>query len=342
MTIGAKQAPKDYGWRFHGQPVAVLKDRSFRLYSGSAAGTTLLLPYGNGTASLTSCLQCGACTARCDLADEANPSEMAGVLGERAAKIMAPYRFGPRTEANVRGLIDFENPFGTAWAAHVVNEGFSYWKLTASRAESTLVFTNNTLQINDFDADFYSGKLRGNAAFMFFGAEPAYGFDFSVQGADVHAMLGAMQNRQSGVTGFMSGQAAITGRGTDLGALKGAGELSVADGILWQAPVFGIFSEILGNTKATSAHATFTITNQTVRTEDIEIAAGVFTAKSWGQLGFDGKMDFRVQAQFLRDWLGIGWIGRVIGQVLEYKVGGTIGNPSYRPVVLPKELLPSK
>ncbi len=279
---------------------------------------------------------------RFDVATKANPSEVAGLLGEKAARIMAPYRFGPRTEANLRGLIDFDNPFGTAWTAQVVNEGFSYWKFTAPRAQAALVFTNNALQINDFDADFYGGKLRGNAAFAFSGPEPTYSFDFSVENADVHAILVAIKERESGVTGSLAGQAAINGRGADFGALKGKGELSVADGVLWQAPVFGIFSQVLGNTKATRAVATFTISNQVVRTEDMEVAAGAFTAKSRGQLGFDGKMDFRVEAVFLRAWPGIGWISPFIGKLLEYKVGGTIGAPNYRPVNLPKELLPNK
>jgi hypothetical protein len=127
-----------------------------------------------------------------------------------------------------------------------------------------------------------------------------------------------------------------------LGALSGKGQLNVADGILWQAPVFGIFSEVLGKTKATRAQASFTITNQAVSTEDMQIAAGAFTAPSRGQLGFDGKLDFRVEAQFLRAWPGIGWISPLIGKLLEYKVGGTIGDPKYRPVNLPKELLPNR
>ena len=55
---------------------------------------------------------------------------------------MAPYRFGPRTEANARGVVDFDDPLRTAWAAHVVNEGFSYWRLTAAQAQANLVFTN--------------------------------------------------------------------------------------------------------------------------------------------------------------------------------------------------------
>jgi quinone-modifying oxidoreductase subunit QmoC len=66
-----RQAPRDYGWRFHGQRVGVLQDRSFTLYATpEATATALLRPYGNGTASLASCLQCGACTARCNLAEE--------------------------------------------------------------------------------------------------------------------------------------------------------------------------------------------------------------------------------------------------------------------------------
>ncbi len=277
-----------------------------------------------------------------DLGVRANPSEIAGLLGEKAVRTMAPYRFGPRTDANARGVIDFDKAADTTWAAHVVNEGFSYWKFTADRAQATLVFTNNTMQINDFDADFYGGKLQGHAAFIFSEADPSYNFEFSVDRADVRNLLSAAKDRESTVTGLLTGQATISGRGNDLAALGGTGQLSVADGILWQAPIFGIFSEILGKTKATRAQASFTITNQAVSTEDMQIAAGAFTAQSRGQLGFDGKLDFRVEAQFLRAWPGIGWISPLIGKLLEYKVGGTIGDPKYRPVNLPKELLPSR
>jgi len=72
----------------------------------------------------------------------------------------------------------------------------------------------------------------------------------------------------------------------------------VTDGILWQAPVFGIFSEILGKPRRRARRPRITITNQAVSTEDMQIAAGAFTARSRGQLGFDGKLDFRVEAQF--------------------------------------------
>ncbi len=277
-----------------------------------------------------------------DLAATANVSDMAGLLGEPAARVMRPYRFGPRTDATASGLIDFDNPYGTAWSAHVVNEGFSYWKFTATRAQAALVFTNNALQINDFNADFYGGSLRGHADFAFSKADPAYNFIFSVQDADVNGILGAAHGHQSFVTGQLSGKATIGGRGADLGALAGQGEFSVADGILWQAPLFGIFSRALGNTKATRAHCTFSIADQTARTDDLEVFAGAFSATARGELGFDGRMDFRVQAQFLKSWPGISLLWWPFGRMLEYKVGGTMGDPTYRPLNFPKELLPSK
>lgn len=277
-----------------------------------------------------------------DMTAKANVSEMAGLLGEQAARVMAPYRFGPRTDASARGLIDFDNPYGTSWSAQIINEGFSYWKFTATRAQAALVFTNNTLQINDFDADFYGGKLRGHADFAFSRADPTYKFDFSVNSSDVNAMLSAIEDRESKVTGLLSGQATINGRGADFDALQGKGSLSITNGVLWQAPLFGIFSQALGNTKATRCLCTFAIADQSVRTDDMEVSAGAFTGNARGQLGFDGKMDFRVQAQFLKSWPGINLVWWPLAKILEYKVGGTIGDPSYRPVNFPKEFLPSK
>ena len=46
----------------------------------------------------------------------------------------------------------------------------------------------------------------------------------------------------------------------------------------------------------------------------MEISAGAFTAKARGQLGFDGKMDFRVQAQFLKSWPGINLLSVASGK----------------------------
>lgn len=277
-----------------------------------------------------------------NLSIAANPSEAAGLLGDKAARVMAPYRFGEHTDASASGEIDFDDPARTTWSARVLSDMFSYWRLTSTRTQANLVFTNNTMAINDFDGNLCGGKLRGRALFVFSQTQPSYSFDFTTKRVDVQALLAAIEGHETKVTGDLSGHAQITGSGADLSTLAGSGELKVDDGVLWEAPLFGIFSHILGNTKATDARATFTIAQKVARTDDLQISAGAFTARSRGQLGFDGKLDFRVEAQFLRSWPGIGWISPIIGKLLEYKVSGTLGDPNYRPVNLPKELLPSK
>ena len=275
-----------------------------------------------------------------DLEISANPNQTAGLLGEKATKILTPYRFGPVTQGHAQGVVDFENPAATAWTAQVVNQGFSYWKLTADRAQASLLFTNNTFQIDDFTADLYEGKLRGKSRFVLGDADATYRFDFNTENVDVSKLLTDMRGPGRKVTGVLKGAAELEGQGSDLAALKGKGNLEITDGVLWEVPLFGIFSQILGTTKATSAKGTFTIVNQKVKTDDLTISAGAFTATSRGNLEFNGKLDFRVEAQFLRAWPGINIISKILGQILEYKVGGTISNPSYRSVNLPKELLP--
>jgi len=59
----------DYGWRLHGQKVTVLPDRSFDL-AAITPSSSFLEPYCRDVATLQSCLQCGACTATCGLAEE--------------------------------------------------------------------------------------------------------------------------------------------------------------------------------------------------------------------------------------------------------------------------------
>ncbi len=278
---------------------------------------------------------------RFDLATTANPSAMAPLLGEKAAQIMKSYRFGPRTQATAKGLVDFDNAVNTVWTAQVQNEGFSYWKFTAQQAQADLALTNNTFRIENFKANLYGGTLTGMAEFGLANPAAEYRFTFDVDRCDVNQVLSAMKNGQpTKVTGYLSGHVELQGRGTDTGTLVGRGDLKIADGVLWEAPLFGIFSRALGNTKATSAEATFTIGDGAVKTDDLKVTAGAFTGRSSGTLGFDGKIDFLVNAQFLSSWPGINIATWLLGKALEYKVGGTIGNPSYRPIHVPKELLP--
>ncbi len=156
-----------------------------------------------------------------------------------------------------------------------------------------------------------------------------------------------MQEENQEVSGRLAGRLALYGGGADPAALKGDGDLEIREGILLQLPLFGIFSRILneispglGQAKATSARATFTLADRSVKTEDLLVEAGAFTLKSSGTVGLDGALDFRVETQILRQVPLLNIASAILGKIFEYKVGGTLSDPSYRPVRFPKEILP--
>ena len=281
-----------------------------------------------------------------DIQTTANPTEMAPLLGPKAAEMMQAYRFGPRTEATARGVVDFDDPTQTTWEAQVANDGFSWWKLTADSVRGMLTFTNSAMHINNLEADIYGGKLRGRAAFAMTNSV-AYTIEFSTERCDVHKLLTATRRGGSTTSGQLTGRAVFRGQGDDLETLSGRGDLEITDGVLWETPLFGVFSHILneigpglGTTKLTSAKATFTIDDNAVSTDDLMMSAGAFTITSRGKVTFDGKLDFRVKGQLLKDLPGVNFITWFLKNVFEYKVGGTLSNPTYRAANMPKELLP--
>ncbi len=59
-----------------------------------------------------------------------------------------------------------------------------------------------------------------------------------------------------------------------------------------------------------------------------------------GDVGLDGSIDMRVEARVLRQVPLLNIAGAILGKIFEYKIGGTLASPSYRPTRLPKEILP--
>ena len=60
---------QDFGWRLRGKPIRVLPDSSMRMSRIRPSAAAALLSSYCDRASVLSCLQCGACTATCNLSD---------------------------------------------------------------------------------------------------------------------------------------------------------------------------------------------------------------------------------------------------------------------------------
>lgn len=281
-----------------------------------------------------------------DLSCTANPSALVPILGPLAADTLRPYRFGPRTVAAGRGLIDILQPLNTVLHATGSNDGFGWWKLTADKASADLTITNGVLTIDNGKAELYGGHLQCRATATLSNDAP-YMFDFGYEHIDIQKLLRAIGGKERQVSGYMNGATLIKGHGTNDAAMTGGGKLSIEDGVLLELPLFGIFSRILndisagaGTTKATKAEASFIFENAAARTDDMVVEAGAFTMTGRGKVGFDGKLDFRIKGQLLRSIPGLNFLTWLLSNAFEYKIGGTLNDPSYRPTNFPKEVMP--
>jgi hypothetical protein len=115
------------------------------------------------------------------------------------------------------------------------------------------------------------------------------------------------------------------------------------DGLLWDIPIFGVFSPVLnaivpglGNSRAKQGSATFGITNSIFHSKDVEIRATAMRMQYQGTLDFDTRVDMRMDAELLRDMPGIGIVvSKVfwpVSKLFEYHVTGTLANPKTEPI----------
>jgi len=152
--------------------------------------------------------------------------------------------------------------------------------------------------------------------------------------------------------GALSGSLIVNqANSADLASWQGSGNVDLKDGLLWEIPIFGIFSSVLnglapglGSSRASAATGTFVITNGVVRSDDLEIRSPAMRLEYRGTVDLQGHVDARVEAELLRDvWL----LGPLVSTVLwpvtklfEYQLSGSLSQPKTDPVYfIPKIVL---
>ncbi len=120
--------------------------------------------------------------------------------------------------------------------------------------------------------------------------------------------------------------------------------------MIWNVPVFHYLSPILnsvvpglGNSRARAGAASFAITNSVIATRDLEIHASGMRMQLDGTVDFQGRVNGRIEAELFRDTPAFGWfLSRIfwpVTKVFSYKLGGSLGHPTFEPLYIPKILM---
>jgi hypothetical protein len=275
-------------------------------------------------------------------------------IGPKTAKVVEPYQFAEPPTVSVNGSLHLKYSEKTDLHFELQGTNFSWLRFRLPTGTTTMHWVTNTLVLTNFLADFYQGKLAGDAWFDFAPeGHTDYRFKASVTNGSLHDMVaGLALNPTNKLEGFFTGTLTVTNASTvDLNTWQGFGEVTLRDGLLWDAPIFSIFSPLLnsfsaglGNSRAKEAQATFITTNGVIYTSDLVIHSPPGRLHYDGSVDFTGQVQALMEAEMFRDtWL----VGPVIGRfwipfakLFKYKITGTLSNPKSEPLyLLPKVLL---
>jgi hypothetical protein len=282
-----------------------------------------------------------------------DPTVVTRVIGPSTTAAIRPYQFGQTPHVRVNGTIPIGSGTHPRLRFDVSGGPFSFFRFHLPEIQSQVLWQDDTLVLTNVQAGFYGGRLQGNAFFDF---APAAGADFhflaQIVDAQLSSLIADVRTKTNRLEGILDGRLEVTrANTTNWQSWFGSGHARLQNGLIWDIPLFGIFSSVLntirpgiGNSRASDGTANFIITNSVIRTQDLDIRAPPVRLHYDGTVDFDGNVNARVEAILLRDtWL----VGRVfslalypLSKIFEYRVTGTLTQPKTDPLyLLPRMLL---
>lgn len=277
-------------------------------------------------------------------------TRMIGLVTDSA---MQHYFFEEPPHVSVNGAI----PLDEAEHSHMDFQiekgvGLKWWKLNPQNVTGLIRWQGEYLSLTNIQADFYGGTLNGWAAFDFT-SKPGANFKFDAQFEDcaLKPFIDSFNNKPNKLEGLMDGRLVVERANTlDWKSWNGHGYASITNGLIWDIPVFGLFSDLLneispglGNSRASKGKGAFTMTNSVILTEDLEIASPTLQMCYKGTIDFDRNLDAVVDMDILKDW---GDVGKAINfavtplrRALRCSVKGTFEKPELELVYIPKPVM---
>lgn len=280
------------------------------------------------------------------------PQSVARAIGPMTARAVAPYVFSEAPQVQLNGVLGLQDHEATDLRFAVAGGPFHWWRFNLAAVQANLVWQSKRLDLTNVVAKFYGGEAAGAASFRFFPAERPTEFQFglTLTNAQLQPLVQDVFFRTNRLEGALSGALEVTaGRADSLDTWQGFGDLVLRDGVIWDIPIFGIFSPVfnaispgLGQSRADEARATFTIINGTIISRDLMVQAPQLGMGYQGSVDFTGNVEARMQARFLKD---SGALGPLIStvfwpltKIFEYRLSGTLSEPVAEPIHIPRFL----
>jgi hypothetical protein len=292
-----------------------------------------------------------------------SPVAVGESIGPKTAEAMAPYQFLALPKATAEGCIPLKQRNGDLvdddadLRVDVIGTvPFKWRRFETPRITGTIHWLAHELILTNVVSECYGGTARGWGAFDV--DTPGDGTDFSFfldgTNVDFNAMGRALWSPTNQLRGSLSGQVTVTrANSADWRTWNGYGQAQLHNGLLWDAPIFGLMSPVLnkltpgldlGSSRATDGAGHFTMTNGVVHTDSLEIRSLTMRLDYVGTVDLEENVTARAKAELLRNTpmlgLALSLVFMPVSKAFECEVTGTLDQPKITPLYIPfaKEL----
>jgi hypothetical protein len=268
------------------------------------------------------------------------PMIIARAIGPHIVRAIQAYHFLEPPAARVYGTIPMYGEDGADLHFDLDGGPFHWWKLTVPHIVGHVHWAGKDLTLSGVRADFYGGQAAGSAAFDFRARQGAdFQFTLAVSNALLHPLMADLSSGTNHLEGLLDGAVAVTRANTEnWQSVFGYGDATLRNGLIWDFPIFGIFSPVLnsispglGNSRASAANCMFTLTNGVFRSSDLDIRCTGMRLTYRGTVDLQSQVNARAEAELLRDTPLVGpllsTVLMPVTKVFTYKVTGTLEQP---------------
>ena len=280
------------------------------------------------------------------------PMLVARAIGPQIVRAIEAYQFLEPPTAHVYGTIPLRGEEQADLHFDLAGGPFQWWRFHLPHITGHVHWAGKRLEVSPVHMEFYGGLADGAASFDFSARQGAeFRFSVATTNTQLHALMADLVAGTNQLDGRLASHLVVThGNTEDLHSLNGYGDLALADGLIWEIRLFGIFSPVLngivpglGNSRATAANCTFEMTNGVIWSRDLEIRSQAMRLQYRGSLDLQQQVNARVEAELLRDMWVVGPLVSTVfwpvTKLFEYKVTGEVSNPKLEPVFLIPRLL---
>ena len=274
-----------------------------------------------------------------------DPMVVARAIGAHVARAVEPYHFTQPPVAHVHGTIPMRGEEDADLHFDLKGGPFEWWRFHMLQVAGHVHWQGQHLTLSNVQFEFYGGQAAGSAQFDFSPRdETDYQFALTATDAFLQPLIADLFRRTNHLEGKLSSTLVVTNASTaDMQSWNGYGDLRLRDGLIWDIPIFGIFSSVLngmypglGSSRANAGACSFIITNGVIRSEDVDIRSTGMRLQYRGTVDFQGQVNARVEAWPLRDMPLIGQVVSFalwpVSKLFEYRVTGSLGEPKAVPV----------